>query len=126
MGLFWKRKSGDQFVSLKLNEPLPEKTGATAVETAETNGSDSGESLAKVDAGCTYPAAYRDGSQLNRFRPALGQLQSRLNRLRQRFQPLNGKKSECAKWTLRNPRCDRRDLLLLLLLARLLPLLYLV
>ena len=30
MGLFWKRKSGDQFVSLKLNEPLPEKTGATA------------------------------------------------------------------------------------------------
>jgi fused signal recognition particle receptor len=23
MGLFWKRKSGDQFVSLKLNEPLP-------------------------------------------------------------------------------------------------------
>jgi fused signal recognition particle receptor len=28
MGLFWKRKSGDQFVSLKLNEPLP-------VETAE-------------------------------------------------------------------------------------------
>ena len=27
MGLFWKRKSGDQFVSLKLNEPLPEKGG---------------------------------------------------------------------------------------------------
>jgi fused signal recognition particle receptor len=25
MGLFWKRKSGDQFVSLKLNEPLPQK-----------------------------------------------------------------------------------------------------
>src|SRR5687768_14463874 len=25
MGLFWKRKSGDQFVSLKLNEPLPVK-----------------------------------------------------------------------------------------------------
>jgi fused signal recognition particle receptor len=25
MGLFWKRKSGDQFVSLKLNEPLAEK-----------------------------------------------------------------------------------------------------
>ncbi len=25
MGLFWKRKSGDQFVSLNLNEPLPEK-----------------------------------------------------------------------------------------------------
>ena len=28
MGLFWKRKSGEQFVSLKLNEPLP-------IETAE-------------------------------------------------------------------------------------------
>lgn len=26
MGLFWKRKSGDQFVSLKLNEPLPAST----------------------------------------------------------------------------------------------------
>ena len=30
MGLFWKRKSGDQFVSLKLNEPLPKQ------ETAQT------------------------------------------------------------------------------------------
>ncbi|HEV7796763.1 MAG TPA: signal recognition particle-docking protein FtsY [Pyrinomonadaceae bacterium] len=32
MGLFWKRKGGDQFISLKLNEPLPaasaDKTGA--------------------------------------------------------------------------------------------------
>ena len=55
MGLFWKRKSGDQFVSLKLNERLPEKTGATAVETAETNGSDSSESFAKVDAGAPIP-----------------------------------------------------------------------
>ncbi|MDQ5845994.1 MAG: signal recognition particle-docking protein FtsY [Acidobacteriota bacterium] len=26
MGLFWKRRSGDQFVSLKLNEPLAERT----------------------------------------------------------------------------------------------------
>ena len=26
MGLFWKRKSGDQFVSLKLNEPMPAST----------------------------------------------------------------------------------------------------
>jgi fused signal recognition particle receptor len=41
MGLFWKRKSGDQFVSLKLNEPLPPKTDAAA-ETAETNGRDPG------------------------------------------------------------------------------------
>ena len=28
MGLFWKRKSGDQFVSLKLNEPLPKRETA--------------------------------------------------------------------------------------------------
>ncbi len=28
MGLFWKRKSGDQFVSLKLNEPLPKQETA--------------------------------------------------------------------------------------------------
>jgi len=53
MGLFWKRKSGDQFVSLKLNEPLPEKTGTTAVETAETNGSDSGKPLANAEAAPT-------------------------------------------------------------------------
>ncbi len=32
MGLFWKRKSGDQFVSLKLNEPLPEKAKTTTEE----------------------------------------------------------------------------------------------
>ena len=32
MGLFWKRKSGDQFVSLKLNETLPQKTPETASE----------------------------------------------------------------------------------------------
>ena len=32
MGLFWKRKSGDQFVSLKLNEPLPEKAKAREEE----------------------------------------------------------------------------------------------
>jgi fused signal recognition particle receptor len=41
MGLFWKRKSGDQFVSLKLNEPLPEQTSgktseSTSVKTPET------------------------------------------------------------------------------------------
>src|SRR5687768_10169100 len=28
MGLFWKRKSGDQFVSLKLNEPLTKQETA--------------------------------------------------------------------------------------------------
>ena len=28
MGLFWKRKGGDQFVSLKLNEPLPKQETA--------------------------------------------------------------------------------------------------
>jgi fused signal recognition particle receptor len=39
MGLFWKRKGGgDQFVSLKLNEPLPAKTGTTAAEPTENNG----------------------------------------------------------------------------------------
>src|SRR4051812_47827602 len=41
MGLFWKRKSSDQFVSLKLNEPLPKTTSAEqpnapAKETAPT------------------------------------------------------------------------------------------
>lgn len=38
MGLFWKRKSGDQFVSLKLNEPLPAKSSETSGEAAENNG----------------------------------------------------------------------------------------
>ena len=28
MGLFWKRKSGDQFVSLRLNEPAVDETRA--------------------------------------------------------------------------------------------------
>src|SRR5882672_5864480 len=32
MGLFWKRKTGDQFVSLKLNEPLPEASGVKRAE----------------------------------------------------------------------------------------------
>jgi len=34
MGLFWKRKSGDQFVSLKLNEPSPAKTTIDPAEKA--------------------------------------------------------------------------------------------
>ena len=34
MGLFWKRKSGDQFVSLKLNEPLPKTTAEPPAATA--------------------------------------------------------------------------------------------
>lgn len=34
MGLFWKRKSGDQFVSLKLNEPLPERAEQDRTETS--------------------------------------------------------------------------------------------
>jgi fused signal recognition particle receptor len=57
MGLFWKRKSGDQFVSLKLNEPLPEKTGTKPVETAETNGSgvDSRNPVAKADMAAPIP-----------------------------------------------------------------------
>lgn len=60
MGLFWKRKGGDQFVSLKLNEPLPEKTGTTAVETAETNGGDSGKPLAKAEAAPYVPPPTAD------------------------------------------------------------------
>ncbi|HEV7682015.1 MAG TPA: signal recognition particle-docking protein FtsY [Pyrinomonadaceae bacterium] len=56
MGLFWKRKSGEQFVSLKLNEPPPAKTGTTAAETAETNG---GEPATRTSAALseTAPAA---------------------------------------------------------------------
>ena len=38
MGLFWKRKIGDQFVSLKLNEPLPAKPTTTVADATETNG----------------------------------------------------------------------------------------
>jgi fused signal recognition particle receptor len=34
MGLFWKRKSGDQFVSLKLNEPSPVKVSGETAEKA--------------------------------------------------------------------------------------------
>jgi fused signal recognition particle receptor len=34
MGLFWKRKSGDQFVSLKLNEPSPARAPGEIVENA--------------------------------------------------------------------------------------------
>jgi fused signal recognition particle receptor len=37
MGLFWKRKSGDQFVSLKLNEPLPAATPAEAEKQTAPN-----------------------------------------------------------------------------------------
>jgi fused signal recognition particle receptor len=34
MGLFWKRKSGDQFVSLKLNQPSPPRVAAETAEKA--------------------------------------------------------------------------------------------
>ena len=56
MGLFWKRKSGDQFVSLKLNEPLPAKTDAT-VGAAETNGREA-ESSTPVSRAETYPSGF--------------------------------------------------------------------
>ena len=41
MGLFWKRKSGDQFISLKLNEPqpavaAPEQADQSATRVEET------------------------------------------------------------------------------------------
>ena len=35
MGLFWKRKGGDQFVSLKLNEPSPRQETAKPITVAE-------------------------------------------------------------------------------------------
>ncbi len=35
MGLFWKRKSGDQFVSLKLNEPSPASPPAASTQPSE-------------------------------------------------------------------------------------------
>jgi fused signal recognition particle receptor len=35
MGLFWKRKSGDQFVSLKLNEPSPAQSAAVNEQPAD-------------------------------------------------------------------------------------------
>ena len=46
MGLFWKRKSGDQFVSLKLNEPLPAKTSATPKEAPDPKSSEAESSAA--------------------------------------------------------------------------------
>src|SRR6185295_2010213 len=47
----WKRKSSEQFVSLKLNEPQPAKSGASAGETAATNGSEAaaGTSASKTE-----------------------------------------------------------------------------
>src|SRR6476646_5814266 len=59
MGLFWKRKSGDQFVSLKLNEPLPAKTTVATEETAEANGTeaDSRKPVGKTEASRVGSAA---------------------------------------------------------------------
>src|ERR1700674_2619933 len=51
MGLFWKRKSGDQFVSLKLNEPSPVKTPAETPDKAPqkaTEGQPQAESTESV------------------------------------------------------------------------------
>ena len=50
MGLFWKRKSGDQFVSLKLNEPLPAKTSATPKEAPDPKSSEAESSAAGSNA----------------------------------------------------------------------------
>ena len=36
MGLFWKRKSGDQFISLKLNEPQPAVAASEQAEPGTT------------------------------------------------------------------------------------------
>ncbi|HEV7746232.1 MAG TPA: signal recognition particle-docking protein FtsY [Pyrinomonadaceae bacterium] len=57
MGLFWKRKSGEQFVSLKLNEPLPAKTGTSAAETAETNGGQTGKRTPAAEFTTAPPAS---------------------------------------------------------------------
>ena len=57
MGLFWKRKSGDQFVSLKLNEPLPPKTGATPAEATDTNGREA-ESSSPISKAQTPPSSF--------------------------------------------------------------------
>lgn len=57
MGLFWKRKSGEQFVSLKLNEPQPAKTGTTAAETAATNGGEAASRTAESKSETTPPAS---------------------------------------------------------------------
>src|SRR5258705_4730193 len=56
MGFFWKRKSGDQFVSLKLNEPLPEKTSSTKAETAAANGSEADSRKPLAEAETALPA----------------------------------------------------------------------
>ena len=53
MGLFWKRKSGDQFVSLKLNEPLPE---ASVVKTAEPKVEKAVENRLPVESTPALPA----------------------------------------------------------------------
>ena len=57
MGLFWKRKSGDQFVSLRLNEPLPAKAEATETSAAETNGreAESRTAVTKLPVGSPAP-----------------------------------------------------------------------
>jgi fused signal recognition particle receptor len=57
MGLFWKRKSGEQFVSLKLNEPQAAKSGTTAVETAETNGGEAATRTPASKSETTPPAS---------------------------------------------------------------------
>src|SRR6266545_4961809 len=67
MGLFWKRKSGDQFVSLRLNEPLPEKTPATT--TAETSG-DSPITLADSAAAAGSPTTVGEDRAIPHDLPA--------------------------------------------------------
>ena len=53
MGLFWKRKSGEQFVSLKLNEPLP-------VEPAEERSEETAEKAIEGAREAVPPARLRD------------------------------------------------------------------
>jgi fused signal recognition particle receptor len=55
MGLFWKRKSKDQFVSLGLNEPRTERSAAQEVEVAETSPASAPPLSVEPEASITIP-----------------------------------------------------------------------
>jgi fused signal recognition particle receptor len=66
MGLFWKRKSGDQFVSLRLNEPLPPKTSEETAGREQETAADSTYGSAAVRS----PAPLRDEQTIESTVPA--------------------------------------------------------
>src|SRR5687767_2716141 len=63
MGLFWKRKSGDQFVSLKLNEPSPVKAPGDKAEKAPAKAVDreaeaeAAKNVPEVQPASAFPSA---------------------------------------------------------------------